>query len=492
MDAKKYPELKVKRKKKKISGDTSRVITRPNIPEDPERITKIIGRIVDLPDTAAEDLLTQIMLDFSERHKDIGRVFESHLNEVRDYVPLDAVLCETKKALIGAYFTMEYSIESAALFNPSIVLHPDQTHLEKGSLRFIMSLRAIGEGHISSIVFRSGVLRRDNTFIFDPVSDYVEKPDIHLDQVYDRHLFHLKLTEMDACDEVTDHLLGQLPENFTYNELKERIEALRSKTVFPEERQNSTFETIFWLANSNYEMNFRPDHRVSERVIFPVSKNEIRGIEDARFVQFFDNNGEVTYYATYTAYNGFAILPQLIETKDFVKFKVITLNGKAVKNKGMALFPRKIGERYAMLSRQDGENNHIMFSDNIHFWQESQIIQEPEYPWEFLQIGNCGSPLETDEGWIVLTHGVGPMRQYCIGAMLLDLENPARVLARLEEPLLAPLEEEREGYVPNVVYTCGAIFHNSDLVIPYGMSDISSGIATVAVKDLLNQMRAVV
>jgi predicted GH43/DUF377 family glycosyl hydrolase len=492
MAAKKYPELKVKRKKKKISGDTSRVITRSNIPSDPRRITKIIGRIADLPETAAEDLLSQIMLDFSERHKDLGRVFENHLNEVKDYVPLDAVLSETKKALIGAYFTMEYSIESAALFNPSIVLHPDQSHLEKGSLRFIMSLRAIGEGHISSIVFRSGVLRRDNTFIFDPISDYVEKPDIHLNQVYDRHLFHLKLNEMDACDEVTAHLLDQLPEKFTYNELKERIEALRSKTIFPEERQNRTFETIFWLANSNYEVKFRPDHRISERVIFPVSKNEIRGIEDARFVQFFDNNGEITYYATYTAYNGFAILPQLIETKDFVKFKVITLNGKAVRNKGMALFPRKIGERYAMLSRQDGENNHIMFSDNIHFWQESQIIQEPEYPWEFIQIGNCGSPLETDQGWIVLTHGVGPMRQYCIGAMLLDLENPAKVIARLEEPLLAPLEEEREGYVPNVVYTCGAIFHNSDLVIPYGMSDINSGIATVAVKDLLKHMRAAV
>ncbi|KMY67721.1 glycosidase [Desulfocarbo indianensis] len=492
MAAKKYPELKVKRKKKKISGDASRVITRSNIPSNTQRITKIIGRIADLPDTAAEDLLTQIMLDFSERHKDIGRVFENHLNEVRDYVPLDAVLSETKMALIGAYFTMEYSIESTALFNPSIVLHPDQSDLEKGSLRFIMSLRAIGEGHISSIVFRSGILCRDNTFIFDPVSDYVEKADIHLDQVYDRHLFHLKLNEMDACDEVTTHLLGQLPAKFTYYELKEKIEALRSKTVFPQQRQNRTFETIFWLANSNYEVNFRPDHRISERVIFPVSKNEIKGIEDARFVQFFDNNGEVTYYATYTAYNGFAILPQLIETKDFVKFKVITLNGKAVKNKGMALFPRKIGERYAMLSRQDGENNHIMFSDNIHFWQESQIIQEPKYPWEFIQIGNCGSPLEADEGWIVLTHGVGPMRQYCIGAMLLDLENPAKVIARLEEPLLAPLEEEREGYVPNVVYTCGAIFHNSDLVIPYGMSDINSGIATVAVKDLLNHMRAVV
>jgi len=491
MDAKKYLKPKVKRKKKKIWGDTSRVITRPHIPDGAHRIPKIIQRIVELPDTIAENLLSQIILDFSERHRDIKRVFKRHLNEVTDYVPRDAVLSETKMALIGAYFTMEYSVEAAALFNPSIVLHPDQSHLDKGSLRFIMSLRAVGEGHVSSIVFRSGVLDEHNTFIFDPVSDYIERPDVRLNPIYDRHLFQLKLNEMGACDEVTAHLLCQLPEDFTYNELKEKIGALRAKTIFSEARQKQTFEIMYWLANSNYEMNFRPDHRISERVIFPVSKNESSGIEDARFVQFFDENGEVTYYATYTAYNGLTILPQLIETKDFIRFKIITLNGKAVKNKGMALFPRKIDGSYAMLSRQDGENNHIMFSDNIHFWQESKIIQEPTYPWEFIQIGNCGSPLETDQGWIVLTHGVGPMRQYCIGAMLLDLENPAKIIARLEEPLLTPHEEEREGYVPNVVYTCGAIFHNTDLVIPYGMSDIRSGIATVGVRELINCMHAV-
>jgi predicted GH43/DUF377 family glycosyl hydrolase len=386
---------------------------------------------------------------------------------------------------------MEYSVESAALFNPSIVPHPDQSRLDKGSLRFIMSLRAIGEGHVSSIVFRSGVLDEHNTVIFDPVSDYVERPDVHLNPVYDRYLFQLKLNEMEVCNEVTAHILDQLPENFTYDELKEEIGVLLAKPIFFEGRQNRTFEIMYWLANSNYEVDFHPDHQISERVIFPVSKNESRGIEDARFVQFFDDNGEVTYYATYTAYNGFNILPQLIETKDFIKFKVITLNGKAVKNKGMALFPRKIDGSYVMLSRQDGENNHIMFSDNIRFWQESKIIQEPTRPWEFIQVGNCGSPLETDQGWIVLTHGVGPMRQYCIGAMLLDLENPAKIIARLEEPLLTPQEEEREGYVPNVVYTCGAIFHNSDLVIPYGISDIKSGIATVGVRELINCMHAV-
>ena len=296
---------------------------------------------------------------------------------------------------------------------------------------------------------------------------------------------------MGASNEVTAHILNQMPEDFTYNELIEKIGILRAKPQFSETIQNRIFEVMCWLADSNYEVSFHADHRISERVIFPVSKNESGGIEDARFVQFFNDNGEVVYFATYTAYNGITILPQLIETKDFIKFNILTLNGKAVQNKGMALFPRQIGGRYAMLSRQDGENNHIMFSDNIHFWQESQIIQEPEYPWEFFQIGNCGSPLETDEGWIVLTHGVGPMRQYCIGAMLLDLENPTKIIARLDEPLLAPRDKEREGYVPNVVYSCGAIIHNNELVIPYAMSDINSGIATVKVKELINCMQEV-
>jgi predicted GH43/DUF377 family glycosyl hydrolase len=236
---------------------------------------------------------------------------------------------------------------------------------------------------------------------------------------------------------------------------------------------------------------FRHDHLLSERVIFPTSKSESRGIEDARFVQFFNDDGQVTYYATYTAYNGVSILPQLIETRDFLHFKISTLNGQAVQNKGMALFPRKIEDRYVMLSRQDGENNRIMFSDNIHFWHESEILQEPQQPWEFIQLGNCGSPLETNEGWLVLTHGVGPMRQYSIGAILLDIENPAQIIGYLEEPLLVPHEEEREGYVPNVVYSCGSLIHKNELIIPYAMSDVMSGIATVKVDELIAGMRPV-
>jgi len=491
MQAKKNQRLKVKRKAKKILGDTSRVITRLHLPDDRHRISKIIQRIMSLSETAAKNLIAQIKIDFSGRHDDIGHIFERHLNEIKDYLPLDTMLSDHQRALIGAYFTKEYSIESAALFNPSIVPHPDQRYLKKGSLRFVMSLRATGEGHVSSIVFRSGVLDRRNRIFFNPVSDFVETPDLQLNPLYKRNPFQLKLHDMGVINEITAHILNQLPENFTYKELLEKIRMLRIKPIFSEALQNRTFEVMCWLADSNYEVSFHADHHISERVIFPVSKNESRGIEDARFVQFFNDNGEVVYFATYTAYNGITILPQLIETKDFIKFNILALNGKAAQNKGMALFPRKIGGRYTMLSRQDGENNHIMFSDNIRFWQESQIIQEPEHPWEFIQIGNCGSPLETNEGWIVLTHGVGPMRQYCIGAILLDLENPTKIIARLDEPLLAPHEKEREGYVPNVVYSCGALIHNNQLVIPYAMSDINSGIATVAVNELLNCMRPV-
>ena len=491
MLSKKRQKLEVKRKAIKIVGDTSRVITRLHLPDESYRIPKVIQRIMRLPSPSAEKMMDQIMADFSGRHEDIEHIFERHFNEVKDYLPRDTVISDVQRALIGAYFTKEYAIESAALFNPSIVPHPDQGHLKKGSLRFIMSLRATGEGHVSSIVFRSGHLDRQNRFFFDPISDFVETPDIKVDPVYKRRPFQRKLNELRADNEITAHIFNQLPEDFTYNQLLAKIGMLRVKPLFSEAYQNRTFEVICWLADSNYEVSFHTDHRISERVIFPVSKNESRGIEDARFVKFIENQQEVTYYATYTAYNGKTILPQLIETKDFIKFNILTLNGKAVQNKGMALFPRKIGGRYVMLSRQDGENNHIMFSDNIHFWQESQIIQEPEFPWEFIQIGNCGSPLETDKGWIVLTHGVGPMRQYCIGAILLDLEKPSKIIARLDEPLIVPHEKEREGYVPNVVYSCGAIIHNSELVIPYAMSDINSGIATVVVNDLLSYMRMV-
>jgi len=485
MEIIKSSKLQVRRKKTKINRDISRVITRLHVPEN-SRTPKVINRVLSLNENEAEKLMERIHFEFFDRHRDITRVLKEHFDAVAEYIPQVEELSETKKILIGAYFTMEYSVESAALFNPSIVQHPDQSNLPEGSLRFIMSFRSVGEGHISSISFRSGIIDNNNSFIFDTVSEFVETPDIKLNPVYDRHLFELKLNEMNASNETTNRVLEQLANEFTYNHLKQRINELKSNPDIPIDSE--TIGIIYWLANSNYETKFHREYGISERVIFPTSTNESSGIEDARFVQFFDENGESTYYATYTAYNGVSILPQMIETKDFITFKIITLNGKAIQNKGMALFPRKINGKYVMLSRQDGENNHIMYSDSLYFWQESTIIQEPKLPWEFIQIGNSGSPVETNEGWLVLTHGVGPMRQYCISAILLDLENPGKIIGRLSEPLISPREGEREGYVPNVVYTCGSLIHNDRLVIPYAMSDIASGIATVSVSELISSM----
>ena len=477
----------IKRKKTRIERDTSRVIIRPHIPVEMARAGKIIERVIKLPEKMAMELLKEVHENFYDRHKNIEQQLLNNFSKVLEYIPANTRVSNAKKMLIGAYFTMEYSIESAALFNPSMVMHPDQKGVQKEELRFIMSLRATGEGHISSIVFRSGIIQKNGSFVFDKVSEFVETPQILQTPFYERHLFRLKLEDMNAWDETSSRIFEQIPDVFTYPELKVSINVLHLNPDL--ECNNETINNINWLANSNYIIKFDEKTKISERVIFPVSENESRGIEDARFVRFHNDNGEVVYYATYTAYNGHSILPQLIETSDFVSFKIITLNGTAVQNKGMALFPRKINDKYVMLSRQDGENNHIMYSDNLHFWHHSEIIQEPKEPWEYIQIGNCGSPIEISEGWLVLTHGVGPMRQYSIGAILLDKNNPEKIIARLEAPLLSPNEEEREGYVPNVLYSCGGLVHHEKLIIPYAMSDITSGIAVINVSDIIRCMK---
>lgn len=475
----------MKRTNNKIVRDTSRVITRCHVPSI-ERIPRLIERVLRLNNDEAEEVLENTLLDFSGRHKNLTQILEQSFTEVSGYIPESTRISTAKKLLIGAYFTMEYAVESAALFNPSIVPDPDQTDVPAGGLRFVMSLRATGEGHLSSIVFRGGIIDINNAIHFSPTGEFVETPEIQVDSVYDRHLFRRKLHEMHVSEETTNHVCAQLSDQFTHAELMGIISSILSD----ENRviHRAAIEQINWLADSNYEIKFHDDHLLSERVIFPVSENETSGIEDARFVQFFEDNGDISYYATYTAYNGINILPQLIETKDFITFNIVTLNGKAVQNKGMALFPRKINGRYVMLSRQDGENNYIMYSDHLHFWQEPQLIQEPTCPWEFVQIGNCGSPLEISEGWLVLTHGVGPMRQYYIGAILLDLKDPSKIIGRLKQPLLTPNDSEREGYVPNVVYSCGALIHNNELILPYAMSDITSGIATAGISDILALM----
>lgn len=487
MDKENSVKSLIKRKRTRIVRDTSRVITRAHIPGDMGRVSKIIERVMALSEKKATELMKEVHANFYDRHKNIEQQLINHFDKISEYIPRNTIISNTKKMLIGAYFTMEYSIESAALFNPSIVMHPNQKELQEGELRFIMSLRATGEGHISSIVFRSGIIQNNGSLLLDYVSEFVETPIVSHDPLYDSRLFRMKLEDMKAWDETSSRIFEQVPDVFTYQELKVSINVLHLNPDF--ECNSETISNINWLANSNYKIEFDEKTKISERVIFPVSENESKGIEDARFVEFFDDNGKVTYYATYTAYNGHTILPQLIETIDFISFNIITLNGRAVQNKGMALFPRKINGKYVMLSRQDGENNYIMYSENLHFWQQAEIIQEPKEPWEFIQIGNCGSPIEINEGWLVLTHGVGPMRQYSIGAILLDKNNPSKIIARLEEPLLSPNEEEREGYVPNVIYSCGGLVHNNKLIIPYAMSDITSGIATISVIDIIGCMK---
>jgi len=479
----------VQRRPTVLSAESSRVITRPHIPGDKARIKVLIGRVSKLSDEDVQHLLEAVIQDFSGRHRNFRKVLQRNFGHIAEHVPKRTTLSSEQQLLLGAYFTAEYSVEAAALFNPSIVPHPNQKGVGKGSRRFIMSFRATGEGHVSSIEFRSGKIDENRDIYFDPISQYIATPEMHTDPVYNRLHFQRKLEEMGVRDLVTDKLLEGLGETFTFDELEKQIKELRS-TKFRLKDKHHAIDTVLWLARSNYEVIFRPDERISERVIFPVSENESSGIEDARFVRFEDDDKSVIYYATYTAYNGFTILPQILETTDFLTFRMHTLSGKAAQNKGMALFPRKINGKFVMLSRQDGVNNYIMFSDSVRFWNEAQLLQEPVHPLEFVQVGNCGSPVETSAGWLALFHGVGPMRKYSVWAELLDLDDPSQVIGRLDEPILTPDEHERDGYVPNVVYTCGSMIHGDTLIIPYGIADQRCRVATVSVSELLSRLMA--
>ena len=491
MSIKPHP-LKVVRIPGEFSSDDTRVLARYFQAGDEERTRTTIQRVLDLSEDKVVTLLDRVRGDYFHRHIDLKDTLARHFEKgVAPHLKDPNALSPERRLLLGAYFTLEYSVEAAALFNPSIVPHPDQENVPEGAIRFVMSFRATGEGHISSIVFRSGIIGHDCGISFDPISPFIGMPEVKDDTDYDKHLIGLKLNEMDACNEVTTLILQCLPDEFTIDQLESEMARIQGDNLFAHVIQSQTFETMRWLVHSNYGLKFADDRSISERVIFPVSENERNGIEDARFVRFTDDDGTVAYYATYTAYNGVQILPQLIKTTDFVNFRIITLNGEAVQDKGMALFPRRIDGKYVMISRQDGVNLHIMRSDHLHFWQESHIMQYPEMPWEFTQIGNCGSPIETEDGWLLLTHGVGPMRKYCIGVDLLDLHDPSKVIARLDRPILAPNEYEREGYVPNVVYTCGYMIHGGQLIIPYAMSDSKCAIASLPVEELLERLRHV-
>ena len=468
----------------RLAPDTRRVIARKFIPGDEDRIRSLIERVLRLSDAQVEHMLAQLEQRFASRHRNAAEMVADHYNAVEPYVPQPHKPDVRRQLLIGSYFTMEYAIESAALFNPSMVPARDQTGLPTGSTRFVMSLRATGEGHISSLVFRRGVVDADDNLEIEPASPYCRSLEVIDDAPQDKESFRQKLIDMGAYGPYTEFVVNALKAQFTIVELNRAIRDLRISPTDPA-AVAEVAETMIWLARSNYQLLLPEDADVSEVVIFPHSETESHGIEDARFVKFTDDGGSYYYYGTYTAYNGYRIMPQLFEIDEALAVKVSTIHGRFAQNKGMALFPRKIDGKYTMISRLDNENLFLMQSDQLYSWNEAKRIQEPKYPWEFVQIGNCGSPLETEAGWLLLTHGVGPMRQYCIGATLLSRDNPAEVIGQTREPLLEPEEDERSGYVPNVVYSCGGMIHNEMLIIPYAMSDLCTGFAKVRLQDVL-------
>ncbi len=474
-----------------LKPDQSRVLLRPFSPGYSKRTRRIIARIMSLPEDRVGPLLEEISAEFSQRHQHIRSLFLERFKQIRRMLLTDQNLSEQRRLLIGAYFLAEYSLEAAALFNPSIVPHPDQTGLPTGALRFILSLRAVGEGHVSSITFRTGIIHPNHRIkVFTPTGFLTEPRQIP-NPIYEKALFARTLFELGLTREFTRRVMNRLGESFSLRDLRDGIDAevkqARQSGGMLHEDQNDA-RGIWLLARSNYEVQFQPEQQLCERIIFPATPSQRNGIEDARFVRFQNDDGSYCYYATFTAFDGKVIMPELVETSDFLHFRFITLNGPAARNKGMALFPRRINGLYTMLSRQDNESIYLMFSDNIHFWNEYKMLLKPKFSWELIQLGNCGSPIETDAGWLVLSHGVGPMRKYCIGAFLLDRDDPSKVIGRLREPLIKPNQSEREGYVPNVVYTCGALLHKGKLIIPYGMADHATGFATVPVNEVLAAM----
>lgn len=456
------------------------------------RAKAIISQVVAMSDAEVAATVMPLLREFSRRHRNITRIFERHCDRVRHLFASQQINFEEvdykKRLLIGSYFTNEYSIESAAFFNPSLIEDIDQSGLEEGETRVIISFRAVGEGHISSIAFRHGTINRDNEIKLIQAGNYVEEAEVIRNATYHKNSFFHNAVSIKLPDPVLSEVQNRLPETFEYISLKHVIREMQQRYQV-DHFIKKALERLLWLADSYYEINFSLDTDISDRVIFPYSEAESRGIEDARFVKFTDPDGNASYYATYTAYDGVTIQPKLMHTKDFYHFKILPLYGEGAQNKNLALFPRMINGRYVMISRIDGINNYIMYSDRINIWENPEILQTPKHPWEFVQIGNCGSPIETSEGWLLITHGVGPMRTYCLGASLLDLENPRIEIGRLKEPLLMPTKEEREGYVPNVLYSCGSMVHNQELIIPYGLSDYASGFATVALDKLLKRIK---
>lgn len=489
MPSNENPNIPVRRTGIVLRPDSARVLFRPFVFGDTRRIERVLGRIAQMNEQEVTQMLQSVLSEFGERHVKLLDFFRRRFEEVQQFMLTDMPISDDRQLLIGSYFTQEYALESAALFNPSMVWAPDQSNVAKGSRRFNISLRATGEGHISSLCFRSGIISPNGEISIDETASFVTAPNVLADTKYDKASFERSMLELNINDGLPEAVFPNLPDEFTLGDLESTVATVLRRNRGHFDQWKPLARVMISFAKANYEVACDPTSNISENCIFPHSPHETNGIEDARFVEFVDDDGTSQYYATYTAYDGSMTFPQLVHTTDFTQFKISTLNGSEVKNKGMALFPRKVRGHYAMIGRQDGENLYLMYSDDLHFWQTTELLTKPTFPWEFVQIGNCGSPIETKDGWLVLSHGVGPMRKYSIGAYLLDLEDPSKVIGRLREPLLAPDENEREGYVPNVVYSCGALIYNQWLVLPYAMADYASSFALVEMDSLLSELK---
>ncbi|QEC78108.1 glycoside hydrolase family 130 protein [Mucilaginibacter ginsenosidivorax] len=482
--------LSIERKPIRVNPDPKRVIARFFFNGN-DRAKEVIERVMLISEDVAFGIVSPLLQEYSKRHRNITRVLNRHCSKLKPlFLELNIdydTLTINRKLLIGSYFTHEYSIESAAFFNPSIVEDPDQTELEDGQRRVIISFRAVGEGHISSITFRRGMIDKDNNITILPAGSYIDEAEIVRNAVYNKKLFFDKAAITQINIDILHELESKLDHHFEYANLRRII--IDSQKLQESDMMKLEYDKVLWLADSYYEIVFSLDTDISDRVIFPISEYERKGIEDARFVQFRNDDDTSVYYATYTAYDGALIMPKLLQTTDFYNFKIMPLYGAGAQNKNLALFPRKVNGKFVMISRIDGCNNYIMYADKINIWEKPIMLQQPRFSWEFVQIGNCGSPIETKDGWLMITHGVGPMRRYVLGASLLKLDDPAIEIGRLREPLLIPNSDEREGYVPNVLYSCGAIVHNEKLIIPYGVSDSSTAFAEVGLQELLDKLK---
>jgi predicted GH43/DUF377 family glycosyl hydrolase len=476
----------VKRLPVKIESDDRRVIVRPFI-LGPDRVRSLFERIVTLTEDEVDRTLVSVRAQYESRHEDLLATFTEHYDAGAALIGWNEPWDLSRRLLAGAYLTMEYAIDSAALFNPSIVPLPSQVGTVPDALRVVLSLRATGEGHVSSIVFHTATITGDGDVKLDPPARQLTRARISLPRVYTKDSFRDRLREMHYAPELIELVLKDLPDPFDLPTLHTACSDLKNLHAedIPTMRAIVAIERV---ASTNYRIQLDVNDQLNELVIFPLGPEESRGIEDLRLVKFVDE-GQVTYFGTYTAYDGFRITPMMLSTTDFRTFEVFSIGGPSAMNKGLALFPRKIGSEYVMCSRIDGENLFIVRSKSLYYWPESQKLTVPKVPWELFQLGNCGSPIETPYGWLLLTHGVGPMRSYSIGAMLLDLEDPMKVIGHLSEPLIVPDENEREGYVPNVVYTCGMIEHNGNLIIPYAQADKSTGLTVVNLAELLERIR---